>query len=131
MKSGRPRFHPAREINRVPPQIVDVLALPNDAGHDRTCIDAHPELQRSVVFHGVLAGNVDHADGHAHHALGVIGHRHRQAAHRHVGVPHRLDLLDTKIARGDVSRQGSSGKLRPASPTGTRAAAILRPSPKH
>ena len=50
----------------------------------------------------VLARDVDHADGHAHHARGVVGHRHRQAAHRHVGVAHGLDLLDAELVRGLV-----------------------------
>lgn len=66
----------------------------------------NPELHRDVVLHGVLAGNVDHADGHAHHALGVVCDRHGQAAHRHIGIAHSLDLLDAEIVgRGIEARE--------------------------
>ena len=60
------------------------------------------QLHLDMVLHGVLARDVDHADGHAHHALGVVGHLHRQAAHRHVGIAHRLDLLDAELVGGIV-----------------------------
>jgi hypothetical protein len=60
------------------------------------------ELHLDMVLHRVLARDVDHADRHAHHALGMVGHLHRHAAHRHVGVAHRLDLLDAELVGGVV-----------------------------
>ena len=61
----------------------------------RPAIDADPHLHRHVMLDAVLAGDVDHANRHAHHAFGMIGHRHRHAAHCHVGIADCLDLLDT------------------------------------
>ncbi|MCY1494574.1 hypothetical protein D9M68_284490 [compost metagenome] len=50
----------------------------------------------------VFAADMDHANGHAHHALGVIGTRLGQAADRHVGVADRLDLLYPELLRRRV-----------------------------
>src|SRR5262245_24802964 len=40
------RFHAAREVYRVAPQIVDVLALADHTRHHRAGVDAHAELHR-------------------------------------------------------------------------------------
>src|SRR5215813_12975920 len=40
------RFHAARQVHRVAPQVVDVLALADHAGHYGAAVDADPQLQR-------------------------------------------------------------------------------------
>src|SRR5205807_5482326 len=91
------RFHAAGKVHRVAPQVVDVLALADHAGHHRAAVDADAQAHRHAMLHRVLAGDVDHADRHAHHTLGMIFDRVGQAAHRHVGVAHGLDLLDADV----------------------------------
>ena len=44
--------------------------------------------RRSLSPAGTPRTAVHHANCHTHHALGVVGDRHRQATHRHVGVGH-------------------------------------------
>lgn len=85
-----------------PPQVLDIFALADDAGHDWAAVDTDSQLQGCVVLQRVFAADMDHANGHAHHALGVIGTRLGQAADRHVGVADRLDLLYPELLRRRV-----------------------------
>ncbi len=91
-----------RGLNCVKGYFLSKSAFADDAGHYRTAVDADPELNGNVMLHGVLAGDVDHADSHANHTLGVVRHRHGQAAHRHVGVTHGFDLFDAEVLGCDV-----------------------------
>src|SRR5882757_7617905 len=56
------RFHAAGEVHRVAPQVIDVLALADDAGHHRAAVDADAQLHHHLMLHRVLARDVDHAD---------------------------------------------------------------------
>lgn len=59
-------------FTRVTPQVLNVLALADDPGHDRAAVDPDPELQGRLVLQRVLTADMDYANGHA---LGVIGYR--------------------------------------------------------
>jgi hypothetical protein len=93
------RFHTARSVDCVAPQVVAEFLLPDDAGHHRSGVDAYAKLKRLAV--GVLM--VDHLVAHGEcevsHCLGVVGPRFGEPPGHHVGVADRLYLLEAVMPR--------------------------------
>jgi len=101
----RPRhavaLHPARRIDRVPPQVVDELASSDHTGHHGTGIDTDPEPD--PVRPGAPAiALAKHRERHVGDGLTVVGARHRDTARDHVGVADRLDLLQPVLVRQPI-----------------------------
>ena len=88
------RLRAARQVDRVPPQIVDKFFLPNDAGDHRPRANADAHLQfRAALAVEALHGGV-HAQGHSRRRKGVIPMRKRHTGRSHIRVSSRFDLLD-------------------------------------
>src|SRR3954452_1965140 len=92
-----PRFavalHPAGDVHRIAPEIVDKPPLPNDARNDRPCIDSDPEIQRAEIVGRMMLDFVEHIECKFGYRLGMVVADQRQATHDHVGVADRLYLF--------------------------------------
>src|SRR4051812_36936330 len=97
---GAARFHPAGGVYGIAPQIVDEFTRADDAGDNRSGVDADPNAQLRATSHVELADALEHAERETGHFRGMIRLMVRYATHRHVTVTDCLDLLDA-IPRGD------------------------------
>src|SRR5829696_8038186 len=93
LASDTVRFHTARGVDCVAPQVVAEFLPSNDAGHHRSGVDAYAKLKRLAAGVVMVGHLVAHGECEVSHCLGVVGARFGQSASHHVGVADRLDLL--------------------------------------
>ena len=87
-------LHPAGDVDRVSPQVIDEPSHPDDAGDDRTRVDADAQTERMLFSAVDFRNAVEHVQSHLCDGLGMVGAGSRKAAHGHVGIAHGLDLFE-------------------------------------
>src|SRR5688572_2620645 len=66
------RFHAARHIHRVTPEVVDEFVSPHDAGDDWPAVDPDAQPNGRVMALAELACDFHHLLRHGHHAFAVV-----------------------------------------------------------
>ena len=90
------RFHAARHIHRLAPQVVDELLAADHARHYRPRIDSDAEGEPPAAER-LLLHRVAHVERQPDQHLGVVAAPARHARRHHVAVADRLDLLEVVL----------------------------------
>src|SRR5207302_2306397 len=88
------RLHPARDVDRVTPEVVQEPLPADDAGDDRARVDPDAQLEPEVADAIARSGGLDHVEGEEGKDPGVVGSRVGDARGDHVAVADGLDLLE-------------------------------------
>ena len=88
------RFHTARSVDCVAPQVVAEFLPSDDAGHHRSGVDAYAKLKRLATGVLMVGHLVAHGECEVGHCLGVVTPRFGEPTGHHVGVADRLYLLE-------------------------------------
>src|ERR1700733_5827748 len=90
------RFHAARQVHRLAPEIVDELFAADHAGDHRPGIDADAERKR-LAAECPARHRFPHVESELHQSGRVIGPLARRPRRDHVAVTDRLDLFEAVL----------------------------------
>ena len=86
-------FHAACGIHRIAPDVVGEFVGADDAGNDRTRVNADPGLELQAGCRGDRLHLVEHAQRQRGNTHRMIGLRFGNSCRHHVGVADGLDLF--------------------------------------
>ena len=87
-------LHPARDVHRVAPEVVQEPLPADDASDDRARVHPDSELEAEVPDGPAGRHRRGHVKGEAREDRGMVRARVGNAGRDHVGVADRLDLLE-------------------------------------